>query len=110
MPPPPTAEIAPAPARSMVPSAISRGIDPFCPPCNNTFDRVVWGVLRALAGGVCMWHGYTRNRGSWGWAVLWFLAGSMAPVVATSVLCIQRYRDGQWPFPPAALAARGSQG
>lgn len=94
----------PPPSRP-VQSSIGQ-VPAFCPPCNDTVDKVIWGLIRAFAGGVCLWHGYERNSGSWGWALAWFLFGSWVPVVAVSVVCVQRYNGGEWPFPPSTL--RGS--
>jgi hypothetical protein len=39
------------------------------------------GVLALLSGGISAYHGYRRDRGSWGSAFGWFVLGSMFPVV-----------------------------
>lgn len=86
----------------MPPTAISP-VPPSCLPCNDGVEKVVWGLVRAFSAGVAMMHGYERNGGSWAWAVVWFLFGAWVPVLTVSVVCVQRYRGGQWPFPPSAL-------
>lgn len=52
-----------------------------------TFERItsspwytVWRIASVTSAAACAYHGYKRNNGSIGWALLWgFLGGAFVP-------------------------------
>lgn len=49
-----------------------------------------WGILSVAGAAAGAYHGYRRNR-SIGWALVWALCGSIAPVITVPVALAQGY-------------------
>jgi hypothetical protein len=50
----------------------------------------VWGILSVAGAAAGAYHGYRRNR-SIGWALVWALCGSIAPIITVPVALAQGY-------------------
>lgn len=57
--------------------------------------RIVGGSLLGLlalgSAGLSGYHGYRRNRGSWGWALVWGSLGLLFPIITPAVAFAQGY-------------------
>ena len=50
----------------------------------------IWGILATASGAASAYHGYRRND-SVGWALWWFLMGSMFPVITPTIAVAQGF-------------------
>lgn len=49
---------------------------------------VFWGIARVVSTGIGVFHGYRRNN-SLGWALVWGVMGSVAPIITPAVALAQ---------------------
>lgn len=49
-----------------------------------------WGALTLASGAASAYHGYKRNN-SIGWAVAWFLMGSIFPIITPTIALAQGF-------------------
>ncbi len=74
-------------------------------PYPNRTYWYVWGALSTVSGAISAYHGYKRNQ-SVGWAIVWYLLGSIFPVITPVVAFAQGYgKPG-----PGARAGRAVAG
>lgn len=61
---------------------------------NKEFSTInispVWALLSTVSGAASGYHGYKRNK-SVGWAVGWFLLGSIFPVITPTIALAQGF-------------------
>jgi hypothetical protein len=84
--PAPVPAVAPAASTPSTPSAVDFSAAP-------SLGTVAWGVLSVGSAIVSANHGYERNGGSAGWAVVWGLFGAVAPVLTPIVALVQGYAE-----------------
>jgi len=67
--------------------------------------RGVWSLAALASSGAGAYHGYLRNNGSIGYAVLWAVLGGMFPVVVPAIAYAQGFGKPEAVAPPAKTAA-----
>jgi len=51
---------------------------------------VPWAFISTVSGTISAYHGYKRNE-SVGWALWWFLMGSMFPIITPTIALAQGF-------------------
>lgn len=53
----------------------------------------LWTAVNVAALGALAYHGYRRNRGSWGWALTWGLLGGLVWPITGAVALAQGFGE-----------------
>lgn len=77
-------------------SALGQAADSLSPPMTITVRPTgaligAWWSLSTVSGLLSAYHGFKRNNGNLGWALVWFLAGSALPVFVPAMAFVQGF-------------------
>lgn len=59
----------------------------------NPWMWTFYQILAAASAGVSAYHGYKRNNGSVGWAIVWGFLGGAFPVITPSIALAEGFAE-----------------
>lgn len=66
------------------------------PVISTTVDPWFWlfyKILSAASAGVSAYHGYKRNDGSVGWAIVWGVLGGAFPIITPAIAVAEGFGE-----------------